>query len=309
MRLIHEPQGNFPPVVIAGARIASRDPESLQGLLIDADGVSQEAGCVRCPTPPCASSDLGRKDSLDLCPVGALTISSEDGSVEVGPDCIGCGICAIRCPIGALSVGRSVNMVSSTTKNVCDYDQPAPDVFDDWIKDQFVRLCAASIDREHFVTRAMLAAKPLQGRHFYPLVRSLFRAIGVRAELSNPGDTSNRIDLLLPDATDPIPVEIKSASEVDVINIKSVQQALENKLAISRLTNKPRLGAASSLVVGFEYPPDRSGVLELIEDINYTFAIRIGLISLRSLYEIFLSVSLDGMEFDRAKIANLKGLL
>ncbi|WP_134773005.1 restriction endonuclease [Ornithinimicrobium flavum] len=156
---------------------------------------------------------------------------------------------------------------------------------------------------------AMGAAASLRAAHFYPLVGSLFKAIGVPAVVSNQGDTSNRIDLILTHPSDPIPVEVKSRTEVEAVNVKAIQQALENKLALARMSGHTTLSASSSLVVGFANPPARSGIRELLDDIESAYGIRIGIISLRRLYEILISVNITGQAFDRDILTSLKGTL
>jgi Fe-S-cluster-containing hydrogenase component 2 len=310
MRRVRRSYPEFPPVIIEGARLSAREHENLQGHLAGPYGQEQAAACLRCPSQPCRTSGLERhRMTGDLCPVDVLETAGEDGSVRVGSGCIGCGVCAIRCPVGALSRRDDGTYVGHPTSSLVNAVTATPEDFAEWIAGATAGTSMNQGDRITFVNNAMHAAAPLLSRHFYPLVQSLFRAIGIPATVSNQGDTSNRIDLILTDKVDPIPVEVKSRTEVEAINVKSVQQALENKLAIARLTGSTNLGPASSLVVGYEYPRDRSGILELIDDIENAFGIRIGLISLRRLYESLLAVTLDGTAFDRSALASLKGAL
>ena len=311
MRRVRRTSSTWAPIVIDGARLQAREPGTLYGTLVLPDGRECGAACMRCPTQPCRTSGMAPGGAAgDLCPVDALEAASEDGSILVGPGCIACGICAVRCPLGALSMGsdgRYVGHPTSLLPNAAE--TTTPEGFAEWLVVAREGASMSRAERTTFVEIAMRAAAPLLGRHFYPLVESLFRAIGVPATVSNQGDTSNRIDLILTDPVDQIPVEVKSRTEVETINVKSVHQALENKLTISRLMGRADLSPSSSLVVGYQYPPSRSGIAELIDDIETAFGVRIGLVSLRRLYELLLAVNLDGATFDRDVLASLKGPL
>lgn len=195
-------------------------------------------------------------------------------------------------------------------------EEVEPKDFLKWIKEAGQTCEADNQVRDIFLSESLRRSGLLRGSQFYPLVQSLFQSIGIPAVLSNPGDTSNRIDLVLPDPTgsgifdgDPIPVEIKSRTEVETINVKSVQQALENKIAITRLSGRRNMSPTSSLVVGYDYPAVRTGINELILDIEAAYLIRVGLISLRRLFELVMATTLDGLEVSRETIQKLRGPL
>ena len=309
MRRVRRSALFLPPLVVPGARLVARQTEALSGQF-EGHGVVDLAGCLRCPSQPCRTSGIAPENLTgDMCPVEALTTDDSTGLILVEQDCIGCGICGARCPVGAFGSSVDGRLFTNPVPPQLEVVEASDDEFAKWIETATASTVTSSSDRAAFVNRGMAAAAPLLGRHFYPLVQSLFRAIGVPATMSNHGDTSNRVDLFLTDPVDPIPVEIKSRTEVDTINVKSVQQALENKLTVARQTGASSLSASSTLVVGYEYPPVRSGISELIDNIESAFGIRIGLVSLRRLYELVLTVNIDGQSFDRHRLANLKGPL
>jgi hypothetical protein len=143
---------------------------------------------------------------------------------------------------------------------------------------------------------------------FYPLVGSLFQQSGFPVLQGAQGDTSSRFDLVLIDDVDSIPVEIKSPTESRVINVKSIEQAVENKIVLdSRRPFPSRVGSAT-LVVGYEAPPRRSDVMTLIEAFDSAFGIRVGLITLRRLYEMAL-LSASGQAELRSTLSAAKGLI
>jgi hypothetical protein len=157
--------------------------------------------------------------------------------------------------------------------------------------------------------RLAQAAVMLRQEAFYPLVAHLFVVTGHPAWRPARGDTSNRIDLILVDQSDSLPVEVKSRTESVSINVKSVQQALENRVILDQRAFFPADPASSSLVVGFDYPPTRSDVSELIEDIAAAFGVNVGLVSLSDLYRLALEKQLLGKDVPRMRLSRLRGRL
>jgi len=150
---------------------------------------------------------------------------------------------------------------------------------------------------------------PLLQGAFYPLVARLFTAAGLPAWRPPAGDTSNRIDVILVDDDDSLPVEVKSRTESQAINIKAVQQALENRVILDERQLLPARAGSSTLVVGFDYPPGRSDVAELIDDIAGAFDINVGLISLAALFRLALDLQLRGNQLSRTSLSTLRGEL
>lgn len=265
--------------------------------------------CIRCPDEPCirfSVAESGGGTAISVCPVDAIHDARSETGPAVSDDCIGCGLCVMRCPVGAIHIDDGAIAVIP----------PSPS------------LTAAAADEQEFLTArsahmpavdwppetllqvaARLAGEAVVHRQeaFYPLTARLFTAAGHPAWLPARGDTSNRIDLVLIDERDWLPVEVKSYTESATINIKSVQQALENRVVLDERTFFPANPSSSTLVVGFGYPPERSDVTELVDDIEAAFDVRVGLVSLVDLYRMALGNQLSGAAIDREDLRTLRG--
>lgn len=268
------------------------------------------SSCLRCPDEPCirfGTLESGGGNAIAVCPVDAIHHARSDGGPVVSESCIGCGLCAVRCPVGALRFTFSgrVEVIppdpSETTPVESDVEfygcRSAETSLVEWPQQVWValarRMAAAAIDLKQIA--------------FYPLVAHLFTAAGLPAWRPAQGDTSNRIDLILIDENDSLPVEVKSRTESPVINVKSVQQALENRIVLDERAFSAADRNSSTLVVGYDYPPERSDVAALIDDIDAAFNIKVGMISLAHLCELALRRQLAGEEVPRAALAELKG--
>lgn len=143
---------------------------------------------------------------------------------------------------------------------------------------------------------------------FYEVIGDILEFIGFdKVSVTRDGDTNNRMDAIIIDEKHSIPIEIKSPKEIEYANIKSIRQALENKIVLLSRSFFPTEKNITSLSVAFEYPNDRSGVYELINDIHNTYGFNIGMISFIDLLQLFYEKRIEGKEIDLNRIKFLKG--
>ena len=145
---------------------------------------------------------------------------------------------------------------------------------------------------------------------YYQFVSDCLLKIGFnKVSVTRDGDTNNRIDSIIIDEKRSIPIEIKSPTEVTYINVKSIGQALENKIILlSRKFYKTDLNT-TTLVIGYDQPNDRSEVNNLIDYYYNSYKIRIGYIDTKTLLKIRWDVQVEKKQFDLEKIYNLMGVL
>lgn len=144
---------------------------------------------------------------------------------------------------------------------------------------------------------------------FYPLVVVILKIMGFSNVFSRQGDNGARWDAIIIDDKRSIPIEIKSPKEAPHISIKAIQQALENKIVL--LSRKPYItdNKTTSLAIGYYLPNERAEVNALISDIKNTYGYSIGVIDLKSLLAIVVSIVLEGKTFDKEQFYELEGLI
>lgn len=118
---------------------------------------------------------------------------------------------------------------------------------------------------------------------FYPLIGEILNNLGFKSSVTRDGETNNRADAFIVHDQYSVPIEIKSPTEVLNINVKSIQQALENKIVLLSRKFYPTTHDTTSLAIGYFYPEERSGIHELIRDIHATYGFQIGIIGVRDL--------------------------
>lgn len=142
---------------------------------------------------------------------------------------------------------------------------------------------------------------------FYPLVAMLFRVIGLDCQASRPGDNGARWDAIIVDSEESIPIEIKSPTEEQHLSLKAIRQALENKVILLSRGTHPTLPETTSLAVGYYLPNDRAEVTNLMSDFKTAFGYNIGIIDLKTLLTIAVTIVYDEKTFDISELNRLEG--
>lgn len=144
---------------------------------------------------------------------------------------------------------------------------------------------------------------------FYPLVAHLFSLLGYPCDSIRKGINYARWDALIPDAEESMPIEIKSPAEEQFLSVKSVRQALENKVVLLARKPFPTKLETTSLVVGYNLPSDRSEVNALIADIFKTYNISIGVIDFRSLVKLVIAHLFENRRCAPQALKRLHGII
>ena len=142
---------------------------------------------------------------------------------------------------------------------------------------------------------------------FYPLVAMLFRVMGLDCQASRPGDNGARWDAIIVDSEESIPIEIKSPTEEQHLSLKAIRQALENKVILLSRGTHPTLPETTSLAVGYYLPNDRAEVTNLMSDFKTAFGYNIGIIDLKTLLTIAVTIVYDEKTFDIFELNRLEG--
>ena len=142
-------------------------------------------------------------------------------------------------------------------------------------------------------------ALELMNFEFYDIIGLILKHIGFKnAHVSRGGDVNNRMDAIIIDDENSIPIEIKSPGESKEINIKSIRQACENKVIILSRKFYQTTNDTTSLAIAFRYPPERSDVYELIDDIKNAYNFNIGIINIDDLLSLVWDIEEDVGELD-----------
>jgi ferredoxin len=250
--------------------------------LADSDG-EFTSGCLACPDEPCARfsvDELARParvqspyaPDISVCPTDAI-VRGDDGLMAIDADrCIGCGLCAVRCPVGAICLDDSAGAYVEPPDPVHYRRVSMPD-------DEFARIRARLADPiepeaapfdddpsllSAQMTRALPATEGAQGQRVLRLVaRNAFLLSGSAARLKNIGDNNAACELLLDGAERMLVVEVEPSADLP----DAMRRAIAGcAIAISRLRAQHEHVAAGVVVP--RLPNGRVEFYRVIEDVR-----------------------------------------
>lgn len=280
------------------------------GITIGADNKSRSIACLACPEKLCldfSENELKyNRIFSNVCPTKAISFSGNTPVIDYA-NCVGCGLCAIRCPYGAIKFNDDYLPEINDLNH--DYKRLSHSDFKKETKNLIVENIIQDRDRKKLVKNLLHNLRDQRQNVIYPLIGSILKSIGLATRITRVGDTNERTDGVIIDEKSSIPIEIKSPTETEHINIKSVRQALENKIIMLSRNPYNTQFETTSLSIGYRYPAFRSDVDELIENIYEAYSINIGMIDFETLYVMLLNKFFKSAKITINSIQELRGRL
>ena len=306
MRRIRTPAKVLPPIIALNVKGILRDSQSFIGhLLNDAGAEIGLSTCFRCADTPCIKQQTEMGNIYDLCPTNSISRNSESIEFTIDDSCVKCGLCIISCPVGFHGLAGPSPAQNSERLSISEVSAEEQV---GWLNELEIKLLSSNKSPALVAKEICEGLRTEKAAVIYPLVAAYLRSLGFTSYASNMGDTSSRADVTIVTPVGLVPIEVKSYTEVPQINLHSIQQGLENKLLASRQDQIAEMNNLSSLVIGFDYPSDRTLIIELLADINKAFGVTIGLISLPRLVETAIKYKVLAEEFDMNDFLYLEGV-
>ena len=152
--------------------------------------------------------------------------------------------------------------------------------------------------------------KIMKQSDFYPLVADLLGFVFERdAYAPSAGNNNMRYDVIIPDDQYSIPVEVKSPTEEEMLSVKAIRQALENKVIL--LARKPYTTTydVSSFACGFKVPNKRSDVYKLIMEIYETYKINISILDIETLIKAAFYCAKNDISYELSEFKGHRGVI
>lgn len=254
--------------------------------IIDFSNGQRSVGtCVHCPDTPCArfSDNETAPTTLagfpadrlpDTCATGAIEVAASGAPVIEEGRCISCGVCAVRCPFGAIRLEPGRGAV------VEDSDRPG-----------FVRTREKSavtkfaipkrdgvlMDEDDYLMRRLFteisqAHEDVGDRFPNLFARNLLLGLRIGASMTRKGNTHMRMDLLL----SPLPVngiaEVEFGQEAALDAPRSILDAMAVLVSRHGWVKKD----STALIITDLLPNKRSEYWHIIQDIAKVTGVRIG---------------------------------
>lgn len=172
------------------------------------------------------------------------------------------------------------------------------------------RINNSNMDEDKAVNIFLNDIKLMKQSDFYPLVANLLGFVFNREAFPpSAGNNNMRYDVMIPDNDYSIPVEVKSPTEEEMLSVKAIRQALENKILLLARKPYPTTFEISSFACGFKLPNDRSDVHKLIEEIHETYNINIAIMDMEILIRASFYCARTKNYYDVSEFKGKRGVI
>lgn len=252
--------------------------------------------CIGCVDPKCMQYSLDEITSnnfedfpcdrtASVCPVSAIAWNNELEIPTINNKvCIGCGICARRCPLGAIYIknGKVIVSYDEDSRTLLENEKVASEKQNKQIS------TVSNIKWVHHFTKESdnimadiySAIQEYDGRSNAQrlMVRNLIIALGYDCSISRQGDVYTRMDGVFSgeDAKGAVEIEFGSDTLEASRDILDDIAVMNSRFGLSVSDNTP-------LVVCLSLPNKRQGYFQVIKDIKKVLGIEVQTFSLGSL--------------------------
>lgn len=276
----------------AGAAIRVVDfGEGLQpATAVLTNGSRAPGSCLRCAEPPCmtyasaalpdAFAHFPASPNPNVCPTDAISWPDEAAAPSVAEDqCIGCGLCAVRCPAGAIHISAETGLASLNDEpnalfRLAPVPAPSPAPLG------FSSSMAGRVADEGSVALTALPDRiaAVVGFDKEVLARNLLRQAGWHCWTRRPGDTNVRLDALFTGYGMVGVAEVETRGD-----ILEVPRRLLDDLAVLESRYQLAHRDLLPLAVLLELPNNRSEYWRVITDVHRVLDVRLRTVTLGAL--------------------------
>lgn len=261
------------------------------------NGNGAYGACLSCPTAPCisfaedeiaCSSLVGFPSDLtaSTCAADAIRLNLTDGVPSIDSDrCIGCGICASRCPVGAIFIKDGQGAYVANQAKDPAYALAVSETHEEYVRareilDTVPRKGVLAMESDANIARSEKMTSEAfrrEGDRFPVLhVRNLLVAAGQGASMRRRGVNHMRMDLVLS-----APGWDRGLVEVEFgLNaaIESPRDVLDGA-AVLHSRHGWMTGGMTLMIAKDQLPNERSGYWNVISDISKVLNLKIGTIT------------------------------
>lgn len=279
--------------------ISASYKSSSPAILSFSNGRNAYATCIRCPDTPCASfndrelsvgalTDFPADRSNRVCPTDAITINASDGAPKITSDlCIVCGVCAVRCPVGAISVHHEHGASINDQSNSAFVDMAIIDLAKHQ-RDRTLFLTTLSTGTLLAETDAVVDrvfgrisnVATIVGNQFPNiLARSLLIAAGVSAAMGRAGNNFLRMDLIIQSGESAGVAEVEFGAQA----VLDAPRDLLDSIAVLVSRYGWNRNALLPLIISDVLPNRRSEYWSIVQDVRSVFGITVQTVSVFAL--------------------------
>lgn len=263
--------------------------------------------CIRCKKPQCIEyfdcefeckeiEDFAGSKNSRVCPVNAIGWSNAEQEFVIDSSkCIGCGLCANRCPFGAIfSSGKDSMQINTNRSNAHYYVIRSKEAV------------TAEQDKSAALARSITKTRSIQSedvkhiKRIYKvmqedqelaniLCRNLFIALGFNCSIRRVGDVYTRMDALISKdgVVSPVEIEYRDDTLSAARNLLDDLAVLNDRYEVSPETCTP-------IALCLAIPKTRQGYFQVCEDVRKVLGIKIRTLTVGAL----LILEWNGIELE-----------
>lgn len=265
-----------------------------------ADGREGLGSCLGCGHAPCMEKDLSElalataleeypgDPNVAVCPTDAISWDDQNSVIGIDQDaCVGCGLCVVRCPYGAISLDRLSNAAvvindpsSLITLGASSGTHPKPKA-----SGSVADTTAPALQNLPRTVEGLNDARATL------LVRNVLHELGLNARVRRRGDTNMRIDAVGYTRTErPFVAEIELSGYV----LESPRALLED-VAIMNARYGFAVADIDAVSIVLAFPNVRSEYYQVFRDIEAVLGIRCRTLTLGAMIALlWKGTTLDG---------------
>jgi ferredoxin len=254
--------------------------------------------CLGCIKPKCmffSSKELqleGREfskfpydqDNL-VCPLNAITWEREKAAPSINRErCINCGICAKRCPVGAIYSNGSIAVIHSENENITfvPISRDSIKLHANQIKSfsavqhqgQYLKVSSDNIS----ILYNKLSKQQIGMQFSNIIIRNLLLVLGSRAAISRRGDVNFRIDGIAEDQETVAVLEVEFGND-----FLGPPRSILDDIAVLNSRYGINIDKINPLIVFLEFPNIRTEYWRVIKDIRQVLGVKINSITFGAL--------------------------
>lgn len=264
------------------------------------NGKEADSSCLRCYDTPCATlanretrpSNFDRfpaDRNADVCAAGAITRPDGGGAPTIdGERCMLCGVCASRCPVGAIRLIPGQGAIVEDAPNAAFIETAEFNLAElDAVRPRFVGLPSTGsllIESDAIVVEAFSQMQHAWSRvgDRFPnmLARSLLIGAGIGASVGRKGNNHMRMDIVLSP-----PGVKRGVAEVEFGQDAVLDAPRDTLDALAVLVSRYgwSLDTTSAIVVSDVLPNRRSEYWHMVQDIANVLGVQIGTVTVLAL--------------------------
>lgn len=246
--------------------------------------------CLNCANPRCMQieeknticsslTEIASSADLSLCPTKAISV--DQFSIKIDSEkCIGCGLCVVACPVGAISMKNDKAIVD--TKSESSLKELEVNPANIIIQEEYIAKCTVEksvcYENDALMEKIFDGIKHLSQEKQNALVRNILIMLGNNATITRKGVVYMRMDGFYQNSKKKGVFEVETGAD-----LLDVSRAILDDIAVLNVRHKIKVEEETPLAICLGFPNKRTDYWQVVKDIKDITGIKIQTITIGAL--------------------------